>query len=74
MATGIIQLKENTSEEISNICNKIKEVDSSFNYEIKDNHLFISHESKDVVWKRLTWLINKVELLKGCKFKVNLYG
>jgi hypothetical protein len=68
---GSIKMNENTIEEVRKICQEIELKDESFKWKVDDNKLLITHENnKNLVYKRVLWLINKVKPLEGCKFKV----
>jgi len=68
---GIIQINPDIVDDVRRICQNIEAKDSSFKWEINGYNLLISHENnRNKVYARVVWLINKVEPLKGCKFRV----
>jgi len=71
---GTIKMNENTIDNIRSVCTEIEAKDKSFHWKIENNHLLITHENKDILWKKIVWLVNKVEGLKGNKFKVKWSG
>lgn len=74
MWIGLIKMRENTSEDVVKTCKEIELKDESFKWKVEDSHLLITHENKDILWKKVLWLVNRVEALKGCKFKVKWSG
>jgi len=74
MWKGKINLKEGTEEEVRKICGDISAKDKSFQWEIKGQALFLTHENKDILWKKLLWMVNKVKALEGQNFSVKRDG
>lgn len=70
MFNGQIQMKPNTIDEVHQICKKIRNKDSDFNFTIDGFSLIIHHPDRNKCYKKIIWLINKVKPLEGCKFKV----
>lgn len=67
---GSIQIRKDTTEDVTKVCEDIANKDESFQWKIENGKLLITHNDKNIMYKKLIWMLNKVEVLKGCKFMV----
>jgi len=57
----ILRIKHNEIDEVRKICEDIKAIDTTFNYEIKNNIVIIYSENRKKAIARKYWFLNKTD-------------
>jgi hypothetical protein len=68
--TGKIRFDEKHSDSVKRICGDIELKDNTFKWNIDKNVLMLEGGNRNLIYRRVVWMINKVDYLKGCRFVV----
>jgi hypothetical protein len=70
MWQGIIKFDNKNFDAVRKVCVDISLKDSTFSWTMEQGKLIIKGDDRNKTYKKVVWLINKVEYLKGCPFNI----